>query len=83
MGQIEREVLAAEGIGDGPIRLNELSRVGGKGGLRTLTTPVRDFKLLKIADNSVQVSFMLLRGSYATILLREIMKPSNPVSAGF
>jgi tRNA(Glu) U13 pseudouridine synthase TruD len=26
---------------------------------------------------------MLLRGSYATVLLREVMKPANPIKAGF
>ncbi len=83
MGQIEREVLAAEGIGDGPIRLNELSRVGGKGGLRTVTAPVRDFKVLESSDDSVKVCFKLLRGCYATVLLREMIKPADPVFAGF
>ena len=83
MGEIEREVLSAEGLSETPMRLNELSRSGGKGGLRTAVAPVKDFKLLKVADGSVQVSFMLLRGCYATVLLREIMKPLNPVSAGF
>ena len=83
MGEIEQEVLEAEGIGDGPIRLNELSRAGGKGGLRTVLTPVKDFKLLDASADSVQVSFMLLRGCYATVLLRELMKPSDPVTAGF
>jgi tRNA pseudouridine13 synthase len=83
MGEIEREVLAAEGIGDGPIRLNELSRAGGKGGLRTVLTPVKDFKILDTSADSLRVSFMLLRGCYATVLLRELMKPSDPVNAGF
>jgi tRNA pseudouridine13 synthase len=83
MGEIEREILNSEGIGDGPVRLNELSRVGGKGGLRTALTPVKDFKLLSTAEGKVQVSFMLLRGCYATILLREIIKPQNPATAGF
>ena len=83
MGKIEREVLVAEGIGDGLMRFNELSRVGRKGGLRTVITPVKDFKILKSADNSIQVTFMLLRGCYATVLLRELMKPSDPITAGF
>jgi tRNA pseudouridine13 synthase len=83
MGELERKVLASENIGDGPVLLNELSRVGGKGGLRTALTPVRAFRLLSASENMVQVNFMLLRGCYATILLREIMKPQNPESAGF
>ena len=83
MGEIEQEILQSEGIGGEPVWLNELSRVGGKGGLRTALTPVKDFKLLTAADGKVQVSFMLLRGCYATILLREIIKPQNPATAGF
>ena len=83
MGEIEREILQSEGIGDGPVRLNELSRVGGKGGLRTALAPVKDFRLLSAADGKVQVSFMLLRGCYATILLRELIKPQDPATAGF
>jgi tRNA pseudouridine13 synthase len=83
MGEIEREILQSEGIGDGPVRLNELSRVGGKGGLRTALSPVKDFKLLSATDGKVQVSFMLLRGCYATILLRELIKPQDPATAGF
>jgi tRNA pseudouridine13 synthase len=83
MGEIEQEVLQSEGIGSEPVWLNELTRVGGKGGLRTALTPVKDFKLLNATEGKVQVSFMLLRGCYATILLREIIKPQNPATAGF
>jgi len=83
IGEIERKVLATEGIGDEPVWLNELSRIGGKGGLRTISAPVKDFKLLSATDNILQVNFMLLRGCYATIFLRELMKPKDPVSTGF
>lgn len=31
----------------------------------------------------VSIKFILPRGSYATILLRELMKPENPMDAGF
>jgi tRNA pseudouridine13 synthase len=82
MGEIEGGILRAEGIGDESGWLNEISRVGGKGGLRTAATPVRDFKIQGIAENSAKVSFMLLRGCYATVLLREIIKPADPVAAG-
>ena len=89
MGQIEREVLEKEGIPLENLRFNELSRVAGKGGLRTAVTPVKDFRVQNVSTdadgNGVQatVSFMLLRGSYATVVLREIMKPSDLIAAGF
>jgi tRNA pseudouridine13 synthase len=89
MGQIENEVLAQEGVEANNLRANILSRTGGKGGLRTVVTPIRDFKLQSVSANTegkgnqAKVSFMLLRGSYATIVLREIMKPSDPITAGF
>jgi tRNA pseudouridine13 synthase len=89
MGQIEKEVLEQEEISIKSLQLNELSRIGGKGGLRTVLTPIGDFKLQNISVGGdcngcqVQLSFMLLRGSYATVLMREIMKPFDPVKAGF
>ncbi len=89
MGQIEHEVLAQEGIEVDNLRVNVLSRAGGKGGLRTVVTPIRDFKLQNVSADAkgagcqAKLSFMLLRGSYATVVLREIMKPSDPITAGF
>jgi tRNA pseudouridine13 synthase len=89
MGQMEKEVLEEEEIKMENLRINALSRIGGKGGLRTAVTPIRDFKLQNVSANAggkgykAELSFMLLRGSYATVLLREIMKPSNLITAGF
>ncbi len=88
MGQIENEVLGQEGIEVGNLHVNELSRAGGRGGLRTAVTPIKDFKLQNVSVNQegefgVEVSFTLLRGSYATVVLREIMKPSDLIVAGF
>ena len=88
MGQIESEVLGQEAFNPEHLRVNALSIIGGKGGLRAVVTPIRDFKLQNISEDAegncqAAVSFMLLRGSYATVALREIMKPPNPVAAGF
>jgi len=89
MGQIENRVLREEEVKLENLRLNALSRVGGKGGLRTAVTPIKDFKLQNVFESvdgngcQVELSFMLLRGSYATVVLREIMKPKSPVAAGF
>ncbi len=89
MGEIEREVIVQEGIDFETLMLNELSRMGGKGGLRAAVTPLREFNLQNLSYKAsgeglcVQLSFRLFRGSYATVLLREIMKPSEPIAAGF
>lgn len=89
MGQIENEVLEQEGVETEKLHFNELSRTGGKGGLRTAVTPVKDFRLQGVSERAdgkgyeAKVSFMLLRGSYATVVLREIMKPSDLITAGF
>jgi len=89
MGRIEEEVLIQEGISTENKPINELSRAGGKGGLRAAVTPVKGFKLQNVSVNAnaeatqAELSFMLLRGCYATVVLREIMKPSDVIAAGF
>jgi len=88
MGQIENLVLEQEGIDAGNLRVNELSRLGGRGGLRTIVAPIKNFKLQNVSPRQegefgVTLSFMLLRGSYATVVLRELIKPLDPVSSGF
>jgi len=89
IGEIEKEVLEQEKINLDNLQLNELSRIGGKGGLRTAITPIKDFKIQNISENTdgrgcqVLLSFMLLRGCYATVLLREVMKPKDPITSGF
>jgi tRNA pseudouridine13 synthase len=90
MGQIERRILEEEGVQTESFRVNEISKISGRGGLRAVLTPVQGFKLHGAStvapdqnDSQADLSFMLLRGSYATVLLREIMKPENPITAGF
>ncbi len=88
MGLMENRVLVQEEIEADRLQVNVLSRTGGRGGLRAVVAPVRDFKLQSVSANQedkseAKLSFMLLRGSYATVVLREIIKPSDPISAGF
>ncbi len=83
MGEIESRVLKQEGVESVSMRGNALSRVGGKGGLRTTLAPIRDFKVQSTTKHQIKLCFMLLRGCYATVLLREIMKPKDPIAAGF
>ncbi|MCW3995309.1 MAG: tRNA pseudouridine(13) synthase TruD [Candidatus Bathyarchaeota archaeon] len=89
VGRIESEVLEHERLKTRSTYLNELSRGVGKGGLRAALAPVKDFSVKNVSSAPnysavwVTVSFMLLRGCYATVVLRELMKPQDPVSAGF
>jgi tRNA pseudouridine13 synthase len=89
MGQIEREILEEEGVKTENFRYSEISKISGRGALRVVLSPVRRFRLngnsivATQSKHQADLSFMLLRGSYATVLLREIMKPINPIKAGF
>ncbi|MGI0046031.1 MAG: tRNA pseudouridine(13) synthase TruD [Nitrosotalea sp.] len=58
--------------------VKEMQEVSGEGGFRHAVMLCKDF-----VSDPPYVNFTLSRGSYATILLREIMKPSDPVAAGF
>jgi tRNA pseudouridine13 synthase len=90
MGQIERQVLEEEDIKTEDFRVDAAPEMSRRGGLRAVVTPVKNFKFHGVsactANQKAQgadLSFMLLRGSYATVFLREIMKSSDPVKAGF
>jgi len=90
MGRIEHEILEEEGIETENLRINEISKVSGKGGLRAVLMPIQGFNFhifsAYASDQNVSqldLRFKLMRGSYATVLLREIMKPENPIMAGF
>jgi tRNA pseudouridine13 synthase len=87
MGELEQRVLQQEGVNLQGFRVTINSQLGNRGSLRTVLTPVKDFKYLgnsKDTDGlTVSIMFTLLRGCYATVLLREIMKPQNLVVAGF
>ncbi|MCL6578493.1 MAG: tRNA pseudouridine(13) synthase TruD [Candidatus Bathyarchaeota archaeon] len=89
-GEIEKRILEEEGITQKNFKIKAMPETTTKGELRAAITPLNNFSLNKVekdfADslkNIAKVSFMLYRGSYATILLREIMKPRNPIKAGF
>jgi tRNA pseudouridine13 synthase len=90
MGKIEVSILEKQGVELASFRVQQMPRISGKGGLRPIVSPIRDFKLEDFSHDKgppssrwAKMSFMLLRGSYATMLLREVMKPRNLIEAGF
>ncbi|NWG11325.1 tRNA pseudouridine(13) synthase TruD [Candidatus Bathyarchaeota archaeon] len=89
-GEIEREILEEECILPKNFEISAMPEIGSRGELRTVTVPLSNFSIDKISNDSAnpskrqaELSFMLYRGSYATIVLREIMKPRDLIAAGF
>ena len=89
-GDIEKQILEGEGISQEVFKIPAMPEITARGELRTAITPLNNFSLNEISEDSAnplkhkaEVSFMLYHGSYATIFLRELMKPRNPIKAGF
>lgn len=72
------KILQDEEVSPQDFFIKELQEASNEGGFRHSIMVCDEFSVC--GDT---VSFTISRGSYATILLREIMKPSDPVTAGF
>jgi tRNA pseudouridine13 synthase len=77
---ITKELLEQEGVVAKDFYIKEMQELSQQGGFRQAPLWCRDFA---IASNPLRVSFKLPKGSYATTLLRELMKPDEPTGAGF
>jgi len=62
--------------------LENLGLQGRIGLLRQLVFKPRDLSY-SIKDDALEIKFALPKSSYATALLREVMKPEDPIAAGF
>lgn len=89
-GKNERQVLDEEGVMSESFRISKIPEISLKGQLRAAVAPLNAFSLEEISQDSAssskheaRISFMLYRGSYATVVLREIMKSRNLIEAGF
>jgi tRNA pseudouridine13 synthase len=89
-GEIEKRILEEEEIQLDNFRIPLMPEISSKGKLRTALTPLRDFKMdesnedeANLGKRKNNMSFALMKGSYATVPLREFMKPENPIEAGF
>ncbi|MCS7140761.1 MAG: tRNA pseudouridine(13) synthase TruD [Candidatus Nitrosocaldus sp.] len=80
-------VMMDEGVTAKDFYVREMQEVSVEGGFRPLPLLLLDGRFDMEADEgkgrSVRMVFALPKGSYATILLREIIKPVDPVAAGF
>lgn len=72
------KILEIEEITPKDFFIKEMQEISSEGGFRQATIQCTDYS----AKNNT-VEFSLSRGSFATIILREIMKPEDPILAGF
>ncbi|MGY5143294.1 MAG: tRNA pseudouridine(13) synthase TruD [Candidatus Nitrosopumilus sp. bin_32a] len=72
------KILEQEEVTPKDFFIKEMQEVSSEGGFRQAAIHCSDYSA---HDNIVE--FSLSRGSFATILLREIMKPQDPMIAGF
>ena len=72
------KILEQEEITPKDFFIKEMQEASSEGGFRQAAIHCTDY-----SSHENVVEFSLSRGSFATILLREIMKPEDPILAGF
>jgi len=89
-GQIEKEILETENLTPQDFKVSYMPRISAPGGLRPVLTPTINPTIGEPCEDStnpakraLKLGFMLHKGSYATVLLREFMKPRDLIKAGF
>jgi len=89
-GEIEETILEAENVAPENFQLSFMPEATAEGRLRAVLNPVRNLLQEEIAADSennekqmIKLGFTLNRGSYATVVLREFMKPQNLIEAGY
>jgi len=75
------EVMAQERVSAKEFYVKQMQEVSGEGGFRRPHLVVRDASYT-CAGVRADLSFTLARGQYATVLLREVIKPKDPVADG-
>jgi len=77
---ITKAILEEEGVTAKDFYIKEMQELSHQGGFRQAPLWCMDFSYSK---NPLVASFKLPKGSYATTLLREIIKPQDPIKSGF
>ena len=80
--KIIKEFMKQENINAKDFFIKEMQELSESGGFRQACYVCKNFKYKK-EENSLLVGFSVPKGSYATVLLRELIKPANPIESGF
>jgi tRNA pseudouridine13 synthase len=81
-GEIEKTLLKDEELTLKSFYVGPMPEVSSAGGFRAALTKVKNVSFI-IENGNVIFKFFLDKSCYATIFLREIMKPKNLIEAGF
>ena len=80
--KLTMEAMAQEGVTAKDFYINELQEASAEGGFRVPHMRVMDAKLEIEREGTAVLGFVLARGQYATVFLREIIKPDDPRASG-
>jgi tRNA pseudouridine13 synthase len=75
------EVMTQERISANEFYVKQMQEVSAEGGFRRPHMAIEDESYVCSGDRA-DLSFTLAKGQYATVLLREVMKPADPATAG-
>ncbi len=83
--QITQSILEEEDISPRQFYIKQMPELSMEGGFRIppLLANELNIQTESTDKSSCLLQFTLLKGSYATVILRELIKPSDPVAAGF
>lgn len=77
-----RGVMEEESVEPGEFFVKEMQEVSVEGGFRRPHLQVSE-PSSEVSEGLARIRFVLPRGGYATVLLREIVKPADPFASGF
>jgi tRNA pseudouridine13 synthase len=88
MQETVREIMHQEDLVPRSFWIGKMPEISSPGIVRSIVVSPRGLKVTPFSSNSMNGSnasfeFSLVRGSYATVLLREFMKSSDPLAAGY
>lgn len=76
------EVIKEEGVSPGWFYVKEAEEMSSEGGFRAAPLMAKDLSC-EPTEGGFLLEFSLGKGEYATVLLREVLKPDEPLAAGF
>ncbi|WGM89939.1 MAG: tRNA pseudouridine(13) synthase TruD [Candidatus Bathyarchaeum tardum] len=89
-GELEQVILEAEDVSRDCFKIALMPEATAEGKVRAVLNPVWNLVLEEIAEDkenegkqTLKLAFNLNRGSYATVVLREFMKPQDVISSGY